>query len=103
MAAFNFTPVFDNIMRLGVVLDKLAEGAHLDSYAIRCWTEIQLQMGISPCEALGVLNDTGLASACEVDLGNAVAMRALHLASSNPVSLMDWDNNYGNEEDKCIL
>jgi L-fucose isomerase-like protein len=60
-------------------------------------------MGISPCVAMGVLNDTGMASACEVDLGNAVAMRALHLASYNPVTLLDWNNNYGDEDDKCIL
>jgi L-fucose isomerase-like protein len=94
---------FDNIVRLGVVLDKLTQEARLDALAIRCWTEIQQQMGISPCVAMGVLNETGLASACEVDLGNAVAMRALHLASYNPIALMDWNNNYGDEEDKCIL
>ena len=94
---------FDNLVRLGVVLDKLSAEAGLDALAIRCWTEIQLQMGISPCVAMGVLNETGLASACEVDLGNAVMMRALHLASYNPVALMDWNNNYGDEDDKCIL
>jgi len=94
---------FDNLVRLGVVLDALTQEARLDALAIRCWTEIQLQMGISPCVAMGLLNDAGLASACEVDLGNAVAMRALHLASYNPVALMDWNNNYGDEDEKCIL
>jgi L-fucose isomerase-like protein len=94
---------FDNLVRLGVTLDKLAEEARLDAMAIRCWTEMQLQMGISPCVAMGLLNETGLAAACEVDLGNAVAMRALHLASYQPVGLLDWNNNYGDEDDKCIL
>jgi L-fucose isomerase-like protein len=94
---------FDNLVRLGVTLDKLAEEARLDAMAIRCWTEMQLQMGISPCVAMGLLNETGLAAACEVDLGNAVAMRALHLASYEPVGLLDWNNNYGEEDDKCIL
>jgi L-fucose isomerase-like protein len=94
---------FDNLVRLGVVLDNLSQEARLDALAIRCWTEIQMQMGISPCVVMGVLNETGLAAACEVDLGNAVAMRALHLASYNPVALMDWNNNYGDEDDKCIL
>jgi L-fucose isomerase-like protein len=93
----------DNLVRLGVVLDALAAEARLDALAIRCWTEIQMQMGISPCVALGLLNETGLAAACEVDLGNAVAMRALTLASYNPVALMDWNNNYGDEDDRCIL
>jgi L-fucose isomerase-like protein len=36
-------------------------------------------------------------------LGNAVAMKALHLASGEPIGLLDWNNNYGDEDDKCIL
>lgn len=94
---------FDQIVRLGVTLDQMVAEARLDAVAIRCWTEIQLQMGISPCVVMGTLNDLGLAAACEVDLGNAVAMKALHLASYEPVGLLDWNNNYYDEEDKCIL
>jgi L-fucose isomerase-like protein len=94
---------FDNLVRLGVTLNGLVREARLDAVAVRCWTEIQHQMGISPCVAMGVLNDSGLAAACEVDIGNAVAMRALHLASYEPAGLLDWNNNYGDEDDKCIL
>jgi L-fucose isomerase-like protein len=94
---------FENIVRLGVTLDQLAQEAKLDALAIRCWTEMQLQMGISPCVAMGVLNDAGTAAACEVDIGNAVAMKALHYASYEPAGLLDWNNNYNDEDDKCIL
>jgi L-fucose isomerase-like protein len=94
---------FENIVRLSVTLDQMIKEASLDAVAIRCWTEIQTQMGISPCVAMGSLNDLGLAAACEVDLGNAVAMKALHLASYQPVGLLDWNNNYYDEDDKCIL
>ena len=94
---------FDQIVRLGVTLDQMIAEAGLDAVAIRCWTEIQQQMGISPCVAMGSLNDLGLAAACEVDLGNAVTMKALHLASYQPVGLLDWNNNYYDEDDKCIL
>jgi L-fucose isomerase-like protein len=94
---------FDNLVRLSVALDNLAGEARLNAMAIRCWTEIQQQMGISPCVVMGVLNDTGLVAACEVDLGNAVVMRALQLASYGPAGLLDWNNNYGDEDDKCIL
>jgi L-fucose isomerase-like protein len=97
------TQAFDNLARLGVTLDKLAVEAGLDAMAIRCWTEMQTQMGISPCVAMGILNESGLASACEVDLGNAVVMHALHLASNEPAGLLDWNNNYRDEDDKCIL
>jgi L-fucose isomerase-like protein len=94
---------FDQIVRLSVSLDQMIAEARLDAVAIRCWTEIQTQMGISPCVAMGSLNELGLAAACEVDLGNAVAMKALNLASYQPVGLLDWNNNYYDEDDKCIL
>jgi L-fucose isomerase-like protein len=94
---------FDNIVRLGVVLDQVTREARLDALAIRCWTEMQQQLGISPCVAMGLLNEAGLPSACEVDIGNAVMMHALQLASYSPAALMDWNNNYGDEDDKCIL
>lgn len=99
---------YDNLVRLGVVLDRIAQEARLNAFSIRCWTEMQMQMGISPCVAMGVLNENGLATACEVDTGNAVAMRALSLASYQPAALMDWNNNYDQDilnpnEDKCIL
>lgn len=94
---------FDRIIRLAVVLDAMVVEAKLDAIAVRCWSELQLEMGISPCVAMGSLNELGLAAACEVDLGNAVAMKALNLASGGPVGLLDWNNNYYDEDDKCIL
>ncbi len=105
MTGWNGVPehAFEQIVRLSVSLDSMIQEAHLDAIAIRCWTEIQTQMGISPCVALGSLNDLGLAAACEVDLGSAVAMRALHLASYQPAGLLDWNNNYYDEDNKCIL
>lgn len=93
----------DNITRLGVVLDKLIEEYNMDAIAIRCWIELQEQLGISPCVLLGLLNNTGTIAACEVDVCNAVAMAALSLASGRPATVLDWNNNYGEEDDKCIL
>jgi L-fucose isomerase-like protein len=52
---------------------------------------------------LGEMNDRGIPAACEVDVSNAVAMRALSLASDGPATCLDWNNNYGDEGDKCIL
>ena len=75
----------------------------LDAYAIRCWMEMQNQLGISPCVLLGELNDRGIAGACEVDIGNAVVMHAFELASDAAVTCLDWNNNYDDEDDKCIL
>jgi L-fucose isomerase-like protein len=52
---------------------------------------------------LGELNNRGIAAACEVDVANAVAMHALRLASGRPAACLDWNNNYGDADDKCIL
>jgi L-fucose isomerase-like protein len=93
----------DSIVRLGVTLDKLVDECQLDALAVRCWTEMQTQLGISPCVLMGALNDKGVASSCEVDVGNAVAMRALSLASREPAACLDWNNNYADDDDKCIL
>jgi L-fucose isomerase-like protein len=93
----------DSMVRLGITLDALRDEAQLDGFAIRCWTEIQKEMGISPCVAMGMLNDSGIASACEVDIGNTIMLKALHLASYDAVGLLDWNNNYYDEEEKCIL
>jgi len=94
---------FMNLTRLGVVLDQIIAELRLDALAIRCWLELQQQLGISPCVLLGFLNDQGIAAACEVDVGSAVAMRALHLASGKAAACLDWNNNYGEDDEQCIL
>jgi L-fucose isomerase-like protein len=94
---------FENITKLGVVLDQVIEEYQMDALAIRCWTELQEQLGISTCVLLGELNNRGIPAACEVDVGNAVAMRALILASGEPATCLDWNNNYEEVDDKCIL
>lgn len=94
---------FENLVRLGVVLDGVIAEYRMDALALRCWAEMQQQLGVSPCVLLGELNDRGIASACELDVGNAVAMHALRLASGRPAACLDWNNNYGDEDDKCIL
>ena len=94
---------FDKLVKLGVAIDQVVEEYRMDALAIRCWIEMQQQLGISPCVLLSEMNDRGVITACEVDIGNAVAMRALALASGDVVTCLDWNNNYGDDEDKCIL
>ncbi len=94
---------FSNLVKLGVVLDEIIEEYQMDAIAIRCWIELQKQLKVSPCVLLSELNDRGIPAACELDVTNAVTMFALSLASGEPATLMDWNNNWGEEEDKCIL
>lgn len=92
-----------NLAKLGVILMQLVAEARLDAIAVRCWLELQHDLGISPCVLLGLINDRGISAACEVDIGAAVTMKALSLASEKSAACLDWNNNYGSEEDKCII
>lgn len=104
-ASFDGVPAdaFEKIVRLGVALEQMIEEDKLDALTLRCWTEFQTQMGISTCVAMSEINNRGIATACEVDIGSAVAMRALTLASGQSSTTLDWNNNYGDEDEKCIL
>ncbi len=94
---------FMKLTKLGVVLDRVVEEYKMDCLAVRCWVEMQQVLGISPCVLLSEMNNRGLATACEVDAGNAVTMRALGLASGQVTTCLDWNNNYGDDPNKCIL
>lgn len=94
---------FANLVKLGVVMDELIAENHLDALALRCWIELEKTLKIAPCVLLSELNDRGFAAACELDIGNAVAMYALRLATGNSPACLDWNNNYGDDPDKCIL
>jgi ketose-bisphosphate aldolase len=94
---------FVNLCRLGVALDELIETHNLGAVALRCWTEMQEQLGVSPCVLIGLFCERGIPMACEVDVGNAVMMAALQHATGKPVTILDWNNNYADDPDKCIL
>lgn len=39
----------------------------------------------------------------EVDIASAIAMYALYLATGESTACLDWNNNYGDDKNKCIL
>lgn len=94
---------FSNIVKLGVVIDGLVEECGLDAIALRCWLEMQAQLRISPCVLLSEMNNRFQTAACEVDVGNAVTMHALSSASGDASACLDWNNNFSDDENKCIL
>lgn len=93
----------ENLARLGVAIDQLIEEYDLQAVAIRCWNELQFRYGIAPCVLLGDLNERGIAAACELDITNAVMMRAVGLAADYPVMLLDVNNNYMDDPNKVIF
>ncbi len=94
---------FDVLVKMGVVIDKIIEENELDAIAVRCWVEMQQVLGISPCVLLSEMNNRLVNAACEVDVGNAVSMYAISKASGDVAACLDWNNNYGTDDDKCIL
>jgi L-fucose isomerase-like protein len=89
--------------RLGVVLDEFIEENALDATAIQCWTSLQQNHGCNVCTSMSMMSEDLLPSACEVDVTGVLTMYALQLASNKPSALVDWNNNYGDDPDKCVL
>jgi L-fucose isomerase-like protein len=89
--------------RLGVVLDELVEAQRLDATAIQCWTSLQQNHGCNVCTSMSMMSEQFLPSACEVDVTGVLTMYAMQLASGSPSALVDWNNNYGDADDKCVL
>jgi L-fucose isomerase-like protein len=94
---------FENLVRLGVVIDEIIKEYNLNTLALRCWMEIEIEFGVAPCVLLSEINDRGFPAACELDICNAITMYGLNLASGKPATCLDWNNNYGEDPDKCIL
>jgi L-fucose isomerase-like protein len=91
------------LAKVGVVLDEYIREYHLDALALRCWNEMETYLRVCPCVLLGELNDRGIAASCEIDVCSALTMRAMSLASGDPATVLDWNNNYGDDENKVVL
>ena len=86
-----------------VVVARWMAELDLDATAIQCWTSVQQNIGINVCGVMSLMSDRLLPSACEVDVTGVASMYALQLASGRPSALVDWNNNYGGDPDKCVL
>ena len=91
------------MVRASVTADKIAAELGTDCMTIRCWDEFQREMQISVCTLISELNDRGIVAACELDIANAMSMKALACASEDAVTCLDFNNNYGDDKDKCVL
>jgi L-fucose isomerase-like protein len=88
--------------KLSVTIDRWMEENECDASAVECWDSIQKNYGCATCLSMAMMGDRLMPSACEVDVVGAVSMYALLLASGNPPSFQDWNNNYGTDRDMCI-
>ena len=102
---FTRVPEANKLMlaKISVVIDEYIDEYHLDALTLRCWNEMETYMRVCPCVLLSELNDRGIVASCEIDMCSALTMRAMNLASEEPTAVLDWNNNYGDDENKVIL
>jgi L-fucose isomerase-like protein len=89
--------------RLGVILSRWIEANGLDATAIQCWTSVQKNFGCNVCTLMSMMSEKLMPSACEVDVTGVLTMYAMQLAADAPAAIVDWNNNYGTDDDKCAL
>ena len=88
--------------RLSVIFDELMDEHDLDASAIQCWDSIENNYGCATCVSMSMMGERHLPSACETDVTGAVSMYTLLLAGGKSPGLLDWNNNFGNNQDKCV-
>lgn len=91
------------IAKLDVVLEEFMQANALDCTAIQCWTSLQQNFGCNICTNMSMMSENMLPSGCEVDVTGTLTMYAMQLASNSPSALVDWNNNYADDDTKCVL
>ena len=89
--------------KMSVILEEWMAANAIDATALQCWSSLQENYGINSCTLMSMMSDRLLPSACEVDVSGVVTMLALQLASGRPAALVDWNNNYADDPDKCVF
>ncbi|MBL7154819.1 MAG: L-fucose/L-arabinose isomerase family protein [Phycisphaerae bacterium] len=89
--------------KFGCVVDRWIKENDLAGTAVQCWTSLEEFFGIVPCTLMSMMSESLMPSACEVDITGLLAMHILQLASGTPSAILDWNNNYADDPDKCVL
>lgn len=89
--------------KLFVVISQWIIENDINTTAIQCWTSLQKTLGINVCSIMSVMSGQLMPSACEVDVMGALSMYALAVTALKPASIADWNNNFGDDRDKCVL
>ncbi|PKO11745.1 MAG: fucose isomerase [Chloroflexi bacterium HGW-Chloroflexi-10] len=96
----------ESIMRMAkfsTILKKWMADLDIQATALQCWNSLQTNYGVNVCTLMSMMSESLMPSACEVDITGVVSMYGLQLATGTPSALVDWNNNYGDDPDKCVL
>ncbi|MBQ7162436.1 MAG: fucose isomerase [Bacteroidales bacterium] len=88
--------------KFGLAVEHWIAANEVDATAIQCWDSLEQNYGCAPCITMSMLSDQLIPSACETDIAGAVSMYVLSLASGQPAALLDWNNNFAKERNKCV-
>jgi len=91
------------IAKFGYVVDQWIKANEINGTAIQCWTALEEFFGIVPCTLMSMMSESLIPSGCEVDITGLLGMYILQLASGTPSALLDWNNNYADDPNKCIV
>ena len=89
--------------KFALVVDEWMQSLSITATAIQCWSSLQKNFGVNVCTIMSMMSEQMLPSACEVDIAGVVGMYALQLAGGSPSALVDWNNNYGGDPEKCVF
>ena len=95
----------DKIIRqakFGLAVENWLTANEIDASTIECWDSLQYNYGCASCLTMSMLGEKLMPSACEVDIAGAVSMYTLMLASGEAPALLDWNNNFGTDRNKCV-
>lgn len=88
--------------KFGVAVERWMEANAIDAVAIQCWDSLEQNYGCAACVTMSMLGEKLIPAACEVDIAGAISMYALTLASQKQSALLDWNNNFAEDRNKCV-
>ena len=88
--------------KFGVAVERWMNANAIDAVAIQCWDSLEQNYGCAACVTMSMLGEKLIPAACEVDIAGAVSMYALTLASQHQSALLDWNNNFAEDRNKCV-
>jgi L-fucose isomerase-like protein len=88
--------------KFGLAIEKWISENDIDAAAIQCWESVQKNYGCATCLSMSMLGEKMIPCACEVDVAGVVSMYMLALAAGRPSALLDWNNNFGDDRNKCV-
>jgi len=96
-------PALLRMAKLGLVIDQWMDSLELSAVALQCWTALEEIYGVVPCTIMSMLSNRIIPAACETDILGVISMYALGVASQKSSAIVDFNNNFGEEENKCVL